>query len=46
MLFQYKENDELVCSVYKAQMGEKSCRTIKKKDRLLLPFGYAGSAMV
>jgi hypothetical protein len=27
-------------------MGEKSCRTIKKKDRLLLPFGYAGSAMV
>jgi hypothetical protein len=29
MLFQYKENDELYV-VYTAQMGEKSCRTIKK----------------
>jgi hypothetical protein len=44
MLFQYKMMNWYV--VYKAQMGKKVAEQLKIKDRLLLPFGYAGSAMV
>jgi hypothetical protein len=36
MLFQYKENDELVCSVYKAQMGKKVAEQLKIKESLAI----------
>jgi hypothetical protein len=35
MLFQYKENDELVC-VYKAQMGKKVAEQLKNKGSLAI----------
>jgi hypothetical protein len=45
MLFQYKANEELVRSVYKTQMGEKSSGTIDK-DGNRMSSDYSGAPMV